>query len=63
MSTCSVLDLATVPPIDLLAMERQETFELRKKLTCVTVLEEVARAKVAIGKNGRHRLVERWQTR
>ena len=49
--------LASVPPIDLLAEERQETFQLRKELTC-TDLQEIARAKEVIRKDGRHRLVE-----
>ena len=34
VSTSAVLVLASVPPIDLLAEERQETFQLRKDLTC-----------------------------
>ena len=54
--------LASVPPIDLLAEERQETFQLRKKLTC-TDLQEIARAKEAIRKDGKHRVVEKWQMR
>ena len=62
VSTSTVLVLASVPPIDLLAEERQETFQLRKELTC-TDLQEIARAKVAIRKDGRHRLVEKWQMR
>ena len=62
VSTSAVLVLASVPPIDLLAEERQETFQLRKELTC-TVLQEIARAKEAIRKDGRHRLVEKWQMR
>ena len=33
VSTCTVLVLASVPPIDLLAEERKETFQLRKELT------------------------------
>ena len=33
ISTSALLALASVPPIDLLAEERQETFQLRKKLT------------------------------
>ena len=35
VSTSAVLVLASVPPIDLLAEERKETFLLRKELTCV----------------------------
>ena len=62
MSTSAVLVLASVPPIDLLAEERQETFQLRKELTCAD-LQEIARAKEAIRKDGRRRLVEKWQTR
>ena len=61
--TSAVLVLASVLPIDLLAEERQETFQLDKELTCITDLQEIARAKEAICKDGRHRLVERWQTR
>ena len=57
-----MLVLASVPPIDLLAEERQETFQLRKELTC-TDLQEIARAKEAIHKDGMHRLVEKWQMR
>ena len=55
ISTSAVLVLASIPPIDLLAKERQETFQLRKELTC-TDLQEIARAKEAIRKDGRHRL-------
>ena len=62
VSTSAVLVLASVTPIDLLAEERQETFQLRRKLTC-TDLQEIARAKEAIRKDGRHRLVEKWQMR
>ena len=51
VSTSAVLALASVPPIDLLAEERQETFQLRKELTC-TDLQEIARAKEAIRKDG-----------
>ena len=43
----AVLILASVPPIDLLAEERQETFQLRKGLTSITNLQEIARAKMA----------------
>ena len=60
VSTSAVLVLASVPPIDLLAEERQETFQLSKELTC-TDLQEIARAKEAICMDGRHRLVEKWQ--
>ena len=60
--TSAVLVLASVPPIDLLADERQETFQLRKELTCAD-LQEIARAKEAIHKDGRRILVEKWQTR
>ena len=63
VSTSAVLVLASVPPTDLLAEERKETFQLRKELTCLTNLQEIARAKEAIGKDGRHRLVEKWQSR
>ena len=62
VSTIDVLVLACVPPIDLLAEKWQETFQLRKELTC-TDLQEIARAKEAIGKDRRHRLVEKWQMR
>ena len=58
VSTSAVLVLSSVPPIDLLAEERKETFQLRKKLTCLTNLQEIARAKEAICKDGRRRLVE-----
>ena len=63
VSTSAILILASVLPIDLLAEERQETFQLHKELTCITNLQEIARAKEAICKDGRHRFVERWQTR
>ena len=63
MLLISELVLASVPPIDLLAEERKETFQLRKELTCLTNLQEIARAKEAIRKDGRHRLVEKWQAR
>ena len=61
VSTSAVLVLASVPPIDLLAEERKETFQLRKELTCFTNLKGIARAKEAIRKDGRRRLVEKWQ--
>ena len=63
LSTSAVLVLASVPPIDILAEERKETFQLRKELTCLTNLQEIARAKEAIRKVGRRRLIEKWQTR
>ena len=63
VSTSAVLVLANVPPIDLLAVERKETFQLRKELTCLTNLQEIVRAKEAIRKDRRRRLVEKWQTR
>ena len=59
VSTSAVLVLANVPPIDLLAEERKEPFQLRKELTCLTNLQEIARAKEAIRKDGRRRLVEK----
>ena len=49
--------------VELLAEERKETFQLRKELTCLTNLQEIAREKEAIRKDGRRRLVEKWQTR
>ena len=42
VSTIAVLVLASVPPIDLLAEERKETFQLRKELTCLTNLQKIA---------------------
>ena len=60
VSTSAVLVLASVPPIDLLAEERQETFQLRKEPTC-TDMQEIASAKEAIRKDGRHRIIEKWQ--
>ena len=63
VSTSAVLILVSVPPIDLLAEERKETFHLRKELTCLANLQEIARAKEAIRKDGRRRLVEKCQTR
>ena len=59
----AVLVLASVPPIDLLAEERKETFQFRKELTCLTNPQVIARAKEVIRKDGRRRLVEKWQTR
>ena len=47
VSTSAVLVLSSVPPINLLAEESQETFQLRKELTC-TDLQEIARAKEPI---------------
>ena len=61
--TGAVFVLVSVPPIDLLAKEGQETFQLQKELACITDLQEIARAKKANRKDGRHRLVERWQMR
>ena len=63
VSASAVLVLASVPPIDLLAEERKETFQLREELTCLINLQKIARAKEAIRKDGRRRLVEKWQTR
>ena len=63
VSTSAVLVLASVPPIDLLAKERKETFQLRKELSCLKNLQEIARAKEAVRKDGRHRLVKKWQSR
>ena len=63
VSKSAVLVLASVSRIDLLAEERKETFQLRKELTCLTNLQVIARAKEAIRKDGRRRLVEKWQTR
>ena len=42
VSTSAVLVLVSVPPIDLLVKKRKETFQLRKKLTCVTNVQEIA---------------------
>ena len=50
VSKSAVLVLAIVPPIDLLVKERQETFQLPKERTCITDLQENARAKEAIRK-------------
>ena len=61
LSTSAVLVLASVPPIDLLAEEREETSQLCKEP--LTNLQEIARAKKAIRKDGRCRLVEKLQTR
>ena len=63
VSTSAVLVLVSVPPIDLLAEERKHTFQLRKELTCLTNLPEITRGKEAIRKDGRRRLVKKWQTR
>ena len=63
VSTSAVLVLASIPPIDLLEEEKKETFQLHKELTCLINLQEIARAKEAIGQDGRRRLVEKWQTR
>ena len=59
VSTSAVLVLASVPPIDLLVEERKETMQLWM-LTCLTNLLGIARAKKAIRKDGRRRLVEKW---
>ena len=61
VSTSAVLVLASAPPIDLLTEERKETFQLRKELNCLTNLQEIARAKEAIRKDGRRRFIEKWQ--
>ena len=58
-----MLVLASAPPIDILAKERKETFQLRMELTCLSNLLENSRAKEAIRKDGRRRLVEKWQMR
>ena len=59
--TSAALALASVPTIDLLAEERKETFQLRKDLTCLTNLQATARAKEAIRKDGRRRVVQKWR--
>ena len=61
--TSAALVLVSVPPIDLSAEERKETFQLRKDLTCATNLQEITRTKEAICKDVRRRLLEKWQTR
>ena len=43
--------------------ERQETFQPRKGLNFITDLQEIARTKEVIRKDGRHRLVQTWQKR
>ena len=48
VSTNAVLVLASIPPIDSLAEERKETFQIRKELTCLTNLQESARTKDSI---------------
>ena len=58
-----MLVLASVPPIVLLAMERQEIFQLRKELTCMLNQQVIARSKEAIPKEGRYKLVKIRQTR
>ena len=63
VSTSAVLVLASVPSIDLLAEERKETFQLHKELTCLTNLQEIARAKEPVRKDGTRRFFEKWQTR
>ena len=63
VSTSAVLVLASVPPIDLLTREKQETFQLRRELSCNDNEQEYARAKVAVRKEARSRLVTRWQER
>ena len=55
MSTSTVLVLSIVPPIDVLAKERQETFQLGKELTFMTNQQVIALAKEAIRKEGRHK--------
>ena len=63
VSTSAVLVLASIRPVNLLAEERKDTFQLRKELTCITNLQEIALAKEAARKDRRRRLVEKWQTR
>ena len=60
VSTSAGLVLASVPPINVLAEERKKSFQLRKELTCLTNLQEIARAKEAIRKDGRRIFVEKW---
>ena len=63
VSTSAVLVLVSVPPIDLLAEERKDTFQLRKELTSLNNLQTIARTKEVIHKDGTRRLVEKWKTR
>ena len=44
VSTSTVLVLARVPPTDLLAKEKLGTVQLHNVLTCITDLQEFARA-------------------
>ena len=57
-----MLVLVSVPPIGLLAEERQKIFQNSKELTCITNQQEITRTKEASRKNRRHSLVKRWQT-
>ena len=63
VSTSTVLVLASVLTIDLLAKERQEALLIRKGLNCLNNEQEIVRAKKAICKDIRRRFVERWKTR
>ena len=56
VSRRAVLVLASVSTIDALAKERQETFQLRKEVTCITDLQVIARVKKAFRKKGRRKL-------
>ena len=54
VSTSALLVLASVPPIDLLAEEKKETFQLRKELTCLTNPQVITRMEGAdSSRNGR----------
>ena len=63
VSTSAVLVLVSVLTIGLLVEERQKTFQVSIQVSTCTDLQEMARAKEAMRKDGRHRLDEKWQMR
>ena len=64
VSTSAILVLASVPPIDLLALERKEIYRRNKERTCPTdEIEENRRIKAEVKKEARATLMREWQER
>lgn len=63
VSDCAALVLASTPPTDLLAKERQEVFQVNKEQAVSGEQQSRGSLKLAIRKAARIRLVDSWQAR
>lgn len=61
VSTSAILVLASVPPIDLLVLERKEVYSQNKERACLGSEEENRRIKAEVKKEARARLTREWQ--